>query len=112
MVQELERYFAAEGEAERHPGLGKAIGVPGEDDGDRRRRRRMHVVPTSIRVDWVLSFVSGASFRLFYIFLFSLFFFFLLKEWMIEKEEQKEKYICNYFLGIFLKQTKFLFLFF
>ncbi|CAL9079420.1 unnamed protein product [Musa textilis] len=51
MVQELERYFAAEGEAERHPGLGKAIGVPGDDDGDRRRRRRMHVVPTSIGVD-------------------------------------------------------------
>ncbi|THU44543.1 hypothetical protein C4D60_Mb02t08490 [Musa balbisiana] len=43
MVQELDRYFAAEGEAERHPGLGKAIGVPGEDDGDRRRRRRMLV---------------------------------------------------------------------
>ncbi|URD87820.1 hypothetical protein MUK42_27246 [Musa troglodytarum] len=57
MVQELERYFAAEGEAERHPGLGKAIGVPGDDDGD--RRRRMH----------------------------------LLKEWMREKEERKEKYI-------------------
>ncbi|CAL9063725.1 unnamed protein product [Musa banksii] len=28
MVEELERYFAAEGKAERHPGLGKAIGVP------------------------------------------------------------------------------------
>ncbi|XP_074580298.1 adenylate isopentenyltransferase-like [Curcuma longa] len=28
MVEELERYFAVEGESERHPGLGKAIGVP------------------------------------------------------------------------------------
>ncbi|WOL03983.1 hypothetical protein Cni_G12704 [Canna indica] len=28
MVEELERYFAVEGEAKRHPGLGKAIGVP------------------------------------------------------------------------------------
>ncbi|KAG6493632.1 adenylate isopentenyltransferase-like [Zingiber officinale] len=28
MVEELERYFAVEGEVERHPGLGKAIGVP------------------------------------------------------------------------------------
>ncbi|URD76620.1 Adenylate isopentenyltransferase [Musa troglodytarum] len=28
MVEELEGYFTAEGKAERHPGLGKAIGVP------------------------------------------------------------------------------------
>ncbi|CAL9137134.1 unnamed protein product, partial [Musa acuminata var. zebrina] len=49
MVQELEWYFAAEGEAERHPEQGKSIGVPGEDDGDRRRRRLMDVVPTSIK---------------------------------------------------------------